>query len=183
MTTKMLNVTKMGIMRTNSPKLRPKIQKWHLKWEKWKWGTFWKTLKRNPFVKFESCFLNWKKILMTHLCDIGSFFQIWDKRVLVLNECGASGKVFDDTCANCNTISRKCFKIVVSQGLKCAFYPEPSRGININLAGGQVLNVSGRWPSFSPDISWDQFGEFLLWPRIYGLGQWCERFGNWCPVF
>ena len=32
---------------------------------------------------------------------------------------------------------------MVSQGLKCAFYPGPSKGVKINLVGGQVLNVSG----------------------------------------
>ena len=76
MTSKMLNatnVTKRGIMRTNAPKLRPNIRRRHLKCEKWKMGILRKTLRRNPFVKFESGFLTWKKIPKTLLCDIGSF--------------------------------------------------------------------------------------------------------------
>jgi len=46
---------------------------------------------------------------------------------------GHPAKVFVDTGASCNTISRKFYEIVVSQGLTCALYPEPSKGININL--------------------------------------------------
>ena len=56
---------------------------------------------------------------------------------------GHLAKVFVDTGANCNTISRTFYEIVVSQGLKCAFYPGPSKGVHINLIGGQVLNISG----------------------------------------
>jgi len=32
---------------------------------------------------------------------------------------------------------------MVSQGQKCDFHPGPNKGININLVGGQILNVSG----------------------------------------
>ena len=48
-----------------------------------------------------------------------------------------------DKGANCNTISRKIYEILVVQGLKCAFYPGPTEGININLIGGQILSVTG----------------------------------------
>ena len=44
-------------------------------------------------------------------------------------------KVFVDTGADCNTISRKFYEIVVSQGLKRAFYPGPSKGVKIYLVG------------------------------------------------
>ena len=35
------------------------------------------------------------------------------------------------------------YEILVFQGLKCAFYPDPTQGININLIGGYILNVIG----------------------------------------
>jgi len=36
-------------------------------------------------------------------------------------------KVFVDTGTDCHTISRNFYEIMVSQGLKCDFYPKPSR--------------------------------------------------------
>jgi len=55
---------------------------------------------------------------------------------------GHSAKVFVDTGAYCNTISRKFYKILVAQGLQCAYHPGPIKGININSVGGQVLHVT-----------------------------------------
>ena len=68
-------------------------------------------------------------------------------------------KVFIYTGANCNTISRKFYEIVVSQGLKCAFYPGPSKVININLVVGQVLNVSYGRVLVQTDVG-TNFGHF-----------------------
>ena len=56
MTSKMLNVinvTKRGIMPTTVQKLMPKDTKGPLKVQKWKRKTLRKTLKINPFFKFE----------------------------------------------------------------------------------------------------------------------------------
>jgi len=49
-------------------------------------------------------------------------------------------RIVIDTGANCNTITRKFYSILLDQGLKCAFYPGD---IEINLVGGQRLRVSG----------------------------------------
>jgi len=52
-------------------------------------------------------------------------------------------KIFVDTGANCNTISRKFYLTLLDQGLKCALIPGPSEGLSINLVGGQTLHVTG----------------------------------------
>ena len=52
-------------------------------------------------------------------------------------------KIFVNTGANCNTISRKFYLTLVDRGLKCALIPGPSVGLLINLVGGQTLNVTG----------------------------------------
>ena len=43
--------------------------------------------------------------------------------------------------ANCNTISRKFYRTLLDQGLKCTFYRGPSKDIETNLVGGQRLHV------------------------------------------
>ena len=48
-----------------------------------------------------------------------------------------------DTGANCNTISRKIYRTVVDQGLKCVLILGPSEGLSINLVGGQTLDITG----------------------------------------
>jgi len=53
-----------------------------------------------------------------------------------------------DTGANCNTITRKFYSILMDQGLKCAFHSGPPGGIDINLVGGQRLGVSGNRTTF-----------------------------------
>ena len=64
------------------------------------------------------------------------------ERTGVQNE-GHPARVFVDTGANCNTISRKFYETLVSQGLECVFHAGPPKGITINLVGKQVLNVTG----------------------------------------
>ena len=63
-------------------------------------------------------------------------------RISSVNE-GHPAKVFVDTGANCNTISRKFYEILVAQGLKCAFPLVLRVSNNINLVGGQVLHDTG----------------------------------------
>ena len=47
---------------------------------------------------------------------------------------GHLARIFIDTGANCNTITRKFYSILLDQGLKYAFYPgPPPGGIEINL--------------------------------------------------
>ena len=49
---------------------------------------------------------------------------------------GHLARIVVDTDANFNTITRKFYSILLDQGLKCAFYPGPPGGIDINLVGG-----------------------------------------------
>jgi len=77
-------------------------------------------------------------------------------RVRPVNE-GHLANVFVDTGADCNTISRKFYEILVVQGLKCAFYPGPTKGLNINLVDGKVLNATG-----DRVIVKTEFGEFSI---------------------
>ena len=56
---------------------------------------------------------------------------------------------------------------MLDQGLKCAFYPGPSGGIEINLVGGQRLGVSGDKAMFMTEVktTWGIFHaeqEFLI---------------------
>jgi len=53
-------------------------------------------------------------------------------RVAPNNE-GHAVKVFVDTGANFNIISRKFYEILVAQGLKYTIHPGPTKGFNINL--------------------------------------------------
>ena len=52
-------------------------------------------------------------------------------------------RIFIGTGANCYTITRKFYSILLDQGLKYAFYPGPPGGIDIDLVGGQRLGVLG----------------------------------------
>jgi len=52
-------------------------------------------------------------------------------------------RVFVDKSADCNTISRKFYEILVAQSLACVFHPGPPKGFNINLVDKQVLHVPG----------------------------------------
>ena len=77
------------------------------------------------------------------------FMRFWvilsnlgQERIGVQNE-GHPARVFVDTGANCNTISRKFYKTLVSQGLECVFHAGPPKGFTINLVGKQVLQVTG----------------------------------------
>ena len=72
---------------------------------------------------------------------------------------GHLAKIYIDTGANCNTITRKYYSTLVEQGLKCAFYPGPSGGIEINLVGGQRLGVSGDKTIFMTEVktTWGTF--------------------------
>jgi len=68
---------------------------------------------------------------------------------------------------NCNTITRKFYSTLLDQGLKCAFYPGPPGGIDINLVGGQRLGVSGDKTTFMTEVktTWRTFyseQEFLI---------------------
>ena len=65
---------------------------------------------------------------------------------------GHLAKIFIDTGENCNTITRKFYSTLVDQGLKCAFYPGPSGGIEINLVVGQCLGVSGYKTIFMTEV-------------------------------
>jgi len=56
---------------------------------------------------------------------------------------GRLAKIFVDTGADCNTISRKFYFTLLDQGLKCALILGPSEGLSINLVGGQTLHVTG----------------------------------------
>ena len=87
------------------------------------------------------------------VCDLESeakdqFMTFWimlsnlRQKTVGLDE-GRSIKVFVDTGADCNTISRKFYKILVAQGLECVFHPGLTEGFNINLVGKQVLHVAG----------------------------------------
>jgi len=68
-------------------------------------------------------------------------------------------RIFVDTGAKCNTISRKFYSTLLDQGLKCAFYPGPPGGIDINLVGGQRLGVSGDKTTFMTEVktTWVSF--------------------------
>jgi len=73
-------------------------------------------------------------------------------------------RIFIDTGANCNKITRQFYSTLVGQGLKCAFYPGPSGGIEINLV---VLGVSGDKTMFMTEVktTWGTFHseqEFLI---------------------
>ena len=57
-------------------------------------------------------------------------------------------RIFVDTGANCNTISRK-YSTLLDQGPKCRFYPG---GIDINLVGGQRLKVLGDKITFMTEV-------------------------------
>jgi hypothetical protein len=59
------------------------------------------------------------------------------ERIGVENE-GHPVRVFVDTGANCNTISRKFYETLVSQGLGCVFHLGPPKGFNINLVLGET---------------------------------------------
>ena len=78
---------------------------------------------------------------MRHWIILSSLGQI---RLSSDNE-GHSATIFVDTGANCNTISRTFFSMLLDQDLKCAFYPGPPGGIDINLVGGQRLGVLGQY--------------------------------------
>ena len=55
------------------------------------------------------------------------------------NEGHLASGIFIDTGVNCNTITRKFYSILLDQGLKCAIYPGPPGGIDINLVVGRPL--------------------------------------------
>ena len=59
--------------------------------------------------------------------------------------------------ADCNTISRQFYPTLSDQGLRCAFYPGPLGGIDINLVG-QRLGVSGDKTTFMTDLVMEVFG-------------------------
>ena len=107
------NATKKDIMRTNVPKLRQRIERrGRLKFEKWKRvsGLFReKVYFSNPssFFDLESetkdpCMRFW--VILSNLGQ---------ERIGVENE-GRPVRVFVDTGANCNTISRKFYETLVS---------------------------------------------------------------------
>ena len=80
---------------------------------------------------------------------------------------GHLARIFIDTGANCNTITRKFYSIFLDQGLQCAFYPGPFGVIEINLVGGQRLGVSGDKAMFMTEVitTWGSFHserEFLI---------------------
>ena len=72
---------------------------------------------------------------------------------------GHLAQIFVDTGANCNTISRKFYSTLLDQGLKCAFYPGPPGGIDINFVGGRRLEVSGDKATFMTEVktTWVSF--------------------------
>jgi len=72
---------------------------------------------------------------------------------------GHLARIFIDTGANYNTITRKFYSILLDQGLKRAFYPGPPGGIEINLVGGQRLRVSGDKTIFTTEVktTWGTF--------------------------
>ena len=79
---------------------------------------------------------------------------------------GHLARIFIDTCANCNSITRRFYSILLDQGLKCAFYPGPS-GVEIDLVCGLRLGVSGDKTMFMTEvkITWGTFHseqEFLI---------------------
>ena len=52
-------------------------------------------------------------------------------------------KIFLDTGANCNTISRTISQSLVDQALKRAFSSDPSKVLSINLVGGHTQHLTG----------------------------------------
>ena len=75
--------------------------------------------------------------------------------------------IWHESGANCNTITRRFYSILLDQGLKCAFFPGPPGRIEINLVGGQRLGVSGNKAMFMTKVktTWQSFHseqEFLI---------------------
>ena len=68
------------------------------------------------------------------LTNLGQF------RIQSSNE-GHLVPIFVDTGADCNTITRKVYRTLLDQSLKCAFYPGSGKGMDVNLVGGQRLNI------------------------------------------
>ena len=84
-------------------------------------------------------------------------------------------RVFVDTGANCNTISRKFYETLVSQGLECVFHPDPTKGFNINLVGKQVLQLLVTELLFRPKLEqiWEIFSLVkIFWFRTMTLKIW-----------
>jgi len=76
---------------------------------------------------------------MRHLSILSNLGEI---RLGSDNE-GHLARIFIDIGANCNTITRKFYSTLLDQGLKCAFYPGPPGGIDVDLVGSHRLGVSG----------------------------------------
>ena len=70
--------------------------------------------------------------------------------------------------------------ILLDQGLKCAFYPGPPGGIEINLVGGQRLGVSGDKTMIMTEVKttlgiFHSEQEFLILDQD---GSYLVQFGN-----
>ena len=74
---------------------------------------------------------------------------------------GHLARIFIDTGANCNTITRKFYSTLLDQGLKCAFYPGILGGIDIYLVGGQRLGVSGDKTTLTTELKTNLGGAFI----------------------
>ena len=95
---------------------------------------------------------------MRHLIILSNLGRI---RIGLNNE-GHLARIFVDTGANCNTIRKFYLTLQDGQGLKRTFYPGPPRGIDMNLVGGQRLNVSGDKTTFMTEVKQPIGDVFIL---------------------
>ena len=65
---------------------------------------------------------------------------------------GHFARIFNDTGANINTITKDIYNLLVSQGLKSKFTIGPKYGIEVKLVGAQSLTVSGDKARFKVDV-------------------------------
>jgi hypothetical protein len=83
-------------------------------------------------------------------------------------------RVFVDTGAYCNTISRKFYETLVSQGLECVFHPGPTEGFNINLGNRCYTLVTELLSRPKLEQIWENFlsGQDFFWFWTIKLKIW-----------